>query len=638
MRTIAWARDQSVGTHVHVVGAVTVEPGLVGADGLFAIQDTSGAIFVRVSTPPEGLAEGSSVEVEGTLAAPYGQLEIRDVASISSGEGLLELEPSQAVLGDVGEKTEGSLVAIAGSVESVQTDSGRLTITIGDGTHSVRLLADPPTGLSKSDVARGDTVVATGIVGQHATATGRLDGYCVWLRHRTDLVVSVPSASPSSSPSSSPSASKAPKGPSSSASAGSASTPPPTGKPTYLDLASAIGTRGAAVDVEAVVTATAGLLDVAGPTIVVDDGTAAAAVIVPVGTVAPGVGMRVHVVGKIGRWEGGPTVLASQVVAEGQLEATVPHPVTGSLDASLEWQLIQICGRIDGYTPAGSRWRLDVLVDGHSVVVLGEPAAAISITKASVGRMVVVVGIVRRSTSDSSAFQLLPRMAVDFRLGPALSALDTVASSGKNQVGASPRSGAASSGLEARSVDIASLSEYVGRSVTVAGLVTDTVNGAATIDDGTGQVRVGGAAATDALAILEPGDAIEVTGSVREDDLGLIIEADPASILELPGDSGDDSTAASAVDRVVAGVPATKAVSLAPQASIRRASPGAMPPDGLTLLLVTLLTLLAVAGSLTLARRRHGIARIVRRSSERPARRLAAVMARWHWPGREQGR
>jgi RPA family protein len=405
----------------------------------------------------------------------------------------------------------------------------------------------------------------------------------------------------------------------------------------YLDLASAIGTRGAAVDVEAVVTATAGLLDVAGPTIVVDDGTAAAAVIVPVGTVAPGVGMRVHVIGKIGRWEGGPTVLASQVVAEGQLEATVPRPVAGSLDASLEWQLIQICGRIDGYTPAGSRWRLDVLVDGHTVVVLGEPAAAIAVTKASVGRMVVVVGIVRRSTSDSSAFQLLPRMAVDFRLGPALDALDSVASTGKNQAGASPRSGAPSSGLKARSVEIGSLSGYVGRSVTVAGLVTGTADGAATIDDGTGQVRVGGAAATDALANLEPGDAVEVTGSVREDDQGLIIEADPASIVDLPGDSGDGSAAAGAVDRVVAGVPATKAVSMAPQASIRRASPGATPPDGPTLLLVTLLTLLAVAGSLTLARRRHGLARIVHRSSEGPARRLAAALARWPWLGREQG-
>jgi hypothetical protein len=59
-------------------------------------------------------------------------------------------------------------------------------------------------------------------------------------------------------------------------------------------------------------------------------------------------------------------------------------------------------------------------------------------------------------------------------------------------------------------------------------------SGTATIDDGTGQVRVGGPAAADALAILEPGDAIEVTGLVREDDLGLFIEADPAILRSCP--------------------------------------------------------------------------------------------------------
>jgi hypothetical protein len=404
----------------------------------------------------------------------------------------------------------------------------------------------------------------------------------------------------------------------------------------YLDLASAIAIRGAAVDVEAVVTATSGLLDIGGPTIVVDDGTAAVAVVLPVGTMVPGVGMRVHVTGKVGRWEGGPTVLASQVVAAGELEAIAPRSVSTSLDASLEWRLIQICGRIDGYTPAGSRWRLDVLVDGHTVTVLGEPATSIKVTKASVGRMVVVVGIVRRSTSDSSAFQLLPRMAVDFRLGPALDVLGTVASSAKNRVGTSPQAGAPSSALDARSVDIAALSGYVGRSVTVAGLVTDTAEGATTIDDGTGQVRVGGAEASDALAMLEPGDAIEVTGLVREDDEGLIVEADPASILDLPGDVGDTSSAVGAVG-VVAGVPATKAASMAPQAAIRRVSPGAAAPDGLMLLLVAPLALLAVAASLVLARHRRGLARIGRWDSVHPAQRVAAAMARWHWRGRGRG-
>jgi hypothetical protein len=350
--------------------------------------------------------------------------------------------------------------------------------------------------------------------------------------------------------------------------------------------------------------------------------------------------MRVHVAGKVGRWEGGPTVLASQVAAEGELAATVPRSVAGPLDGSLEWQLIQVCGRIAGYTPAGSRWRLDVLVDGHDVIVLGEPAAAIAVTKASVGRMVVVVGIVRRSTSDSSAFQLLPRMAVDLRLGPSLGTLDAVAPAGKNQAGASPRSGAPSARPGARSVDIGSLAAYLGRSATVAGLVTDTASGTATIDDGTGRVRIGGSEAADALAILEPGDAIEVTGFVREDDLGLLIEADPVSILDLPGGTvdGDAPSSGVAPDRVVAGVPATRAVSQAPQASIRRASRGASPPDFPTLVLVALLALIAVAASLALFRHRPGPARMARWSSVLSTERVAAVMARLPGRGRGEGR
>ena len=124
---------------------------------------------------------------------------------------------------------------------------------------------------------------------------------------------------------------------------------------------------------------------------------------------------------------------------------------------------------------------------------------------------------------------------------------------------------------------------------------------------------------------------------MREDDEGLIVEADPASILDLPGDVGDTSSAVGAVDRVVAGVSAKSAASMAPQAAIRRVSPGAAARDGLRLLLVAPLALLAVAAALVLARHRRGLARIGRWDSVHPAQRVAAAMARWHWRGRGRG-
>ena len=610
-RTIANARIQPVGTRVHVEGVVTVEPGIVGSDVLFAIQDETGGIFVHFSTPIPGLVAGRTVDVEGTLAAPYGQLEIRNLLSATVGPDSPEPTPALVGLADIGESTEGSLVTVDGTVTSVTTDSGRLTITVGDGTSAVRVLADPPAGVTRSDVARGDAVFATGIVGQHATASGRLDGYRLWLRSRVDLVVSAPEPTPP--PSKSPGRSSAPSR-------------TPSSAPVYHDLASALTHRGAGVDVVAAVTATAGLLDIGSPTIVVDDGTAAVAVVLPGGVDAPSVGMRVRVTGKVGRWETGATVLATSVTAQGVLQAVGPRTVAGALGSSLEWRLVRVCGRIDRFVKAGVRWRADLIVAGHKVAVLGEPAAAISLTKSSVGRLAVVTGIVRRATSDSSTFQLLPRMSLDIRLGPAPSgpgATDVPSSARSSGPGPETSVGPTTVPPESGSVAIASLAQYAGRHVTVAGLVTDTATSTATIDDGTGEVRIGGASAAEAISMLEPGDAIEVTGLVRTDGHGLILEVDGGSLVDAPGDRADPtatdgSAAASSLGATPTSTPgSSSAASVAAAASMLRTSSAATPPDAATLILVLLLALSAVAAaavagtSFRLGRIRGGLSRLV---------------------------
>lgn len=592
---------------------VTVEPGFVGADGLFAIQDASGAIFVRVSATAGGLVVGRSVELEGTLAAPYGQLEIRDLVSLVVGDEGAEPLAASADFSDIGEQTEGSLVSIHGTVDSVTTDSGRLTITLEDGTATVRALADPPTGLSKSDVAKGDVVLVTGIVGQRATATGRLDGYRVWLRRRADLVVMVPTetGAPSPSPSHTPEDGATPSRPA-----------------VYRDLAPALGIRGAAVDVEAVVTATAGLLDIGNPTIVVDDGTAAAAVVLPDATEVPPVGMRVHVTGRVGRWETGPIVTASNVSAEGELEAVGPSAVSGPLDASLEWRLVRVCGRIDRFTPAGARWRVDMVVDGHPVVVLGEPAAAIALTKTSLGRLAVVTGIVRRSTSDSTVFQLLPRTSLDFLLGPAPGASGAASAHGSaGSSGLAPGTGAPSEAFDSSYVGIDSLRAHVGQTVTMAGLITETARDVVTIDDGTGQVRIGSLSA-DVLDVLEPGDAIEVTGRVRQDAQGLIIDADPASIVDLPGEAA--STSKGGLIGIGADtVTPTPAAWQASAAPTRQASSTGFPSGGLALAAVLITIFVLASGSLVLARRRGTRAWVrVASSLFRPARAVRSLPRR----------
>ncbi len=189
LESIAVARTQPAGTGVHLAGVVTVSPGFAGTPGLLAIEDSSGGIFVRLAEQVDGLGPGRSIELVGSLAAPYGQLEVRELKWLSLGSQDAAPAPVGIPLPEIRESTEGSLVAIRGTVDSVTTDSGRLTLAVGDGSVSVRVLADASTGLTRADVTRGDTVQLTGIVGQRASAAGRNDGYRLWLRSRSDLVV-----------------------------------------------------------------------------------------------------------------------------------------------------------------------------------------------------------------------------------------------------------------------------------------------------------------------------------------------------------------------------------------------------------------------------------------------------------------
>jgi hypothetical protein len=189
LESIADARAMAVGTTVHVAGVVTMAPGTTGSALLFTIGDPTGGVFVRLDGALDGLAIGRSVEVAGTLASPYGQLEIRYPVGMKLGSLDGDPAPVRVRLGALDESTEGSLVMAIGTVDSVRVESGRLILEVGDGSVEVRVMADPASGLGRSDVTRGDFVIVTGIVGQYASASGAADGYRLWLRNRSDLVV-----------------------------------------------------------------------------------------------------------------------------------------------------------------------------------------------------------------------------------------------------------------------------------------------------------------------------------------------------------------------------------------------------------------------------------------------------------------
>jgi hypothetical protein len=514
LEPVAVARAQATGTRVRVAGVVTAEPGFTGTDGLLAIQDSSAGIFVRLSNPPEGLAVGASIEVVGALAAPYGQLEIRAVEWLALGPQGGPPPAAMARLADIGEPLEGALVTVAGSIDSVQTVDGRLSLAVADGSHVLRVLADPRTGLSAADVRRGQAVALTGIVGQRATATGRLDGYRLWLRSRADVVPDPLAPTPVPTPVPTPAATAHPS---------SSSSP----RPVLHDLAGALPIRGSLIELDATVTAPAGLFDWGGPTAVVDDGTAAVAVLLPEGDTAAAsaaVGRRVHVAGKVGVYCGGPRVVASVFAPLDEVGAIDPLGVT-ALGPALEWRLVRVSGRIDRVIRIGIRWRIDLMVAGRSIAVLGQPAAGIAVSSELKGRLAVVTGIVRRATSDHTQFQLLPRSRHDLQVGPGPTAVSGPASTRPAAV--SPVEGTAAL------VDAAGLEDHAGQTVTLAGLIVEVQNDVAVLDDGTGRARLGGQAAAEAIALLEPGDAVEATGLVEIDAAGPWVHVDPDRIVVL---------------------------------------------------------------------------------------------------------
>jgi hypothetical protein len=158
-------------------------------------------------------------------------------------------------------------------------------------------------------------------------------------------------------------------------------------------------------------------------------------------------------------------------------------------------------------------------------------------------------------------------------------------------------------------IGIESVAGYLGLDVTVVGLVTATGDGEVTIDDGTGEVRIGGPSAAEALSLLEPGDAVEVRGNVTQDERGLLIRADAASIVILPGGEADASSRPSSVTGLVAG---NEAASSPPgpwsASSIRQVSSMVPPPDVLTLLGMVALLLVGVVVCLAVTRPRNLVA------------------------------
>jgi hypothetical protein len=233
--------------------------------------------------------------------------------------------------------------------------------------------------------------------------------------------------------------------------------------------------------------------------------------------------------------------------------------VHGALTDAHIWRLVALSGRVEDVRKLGDRWRAEVIVGSQRILVVGQPGAGIPAASVVEGRAIRLVGIVRRAFPSASDRRpsLLPRSPADVEAGSA-GAASSGSGSGSGGSGSSggsagsggsvgsapaggfggPGAGGAPGSAVVPDADLADLAASAGLVVRVGGLVTELTADGFRLDDGTaiGRVVLAGPAA-DQRPLIEPGDAINVTGRVaRLDDGSFGVVVDDAAAIGLGSD------------------------------------------------------------------------------------------------------
>jgi hypothetical protein len=614
--TVADARRAPEGRAVTVRGTVIAEAGRLGTPPLFAIGDGAAGLPVRLADDQVAPARGVLVELRGVIAAPYGQTELRLVTGGLTvfGSGTLPVVLDMEA-GRAGEATEGRLARIRGTITAGATKatSGDLAFTIeGTDGASLRILADASANLDPAILHKGAPVRLTGIVGQRASRKGALDGYRLWVRDRADVTISA-TASPSASASSSPPAS-------------SATVP-------LLSIAAARLREGKRVTVEGTVTADRSLLDTSGRRTIVEDASGAIELYLDAEAPSIRAGVRVRATGTVGRAWGAPRLRAEAIRVLGR-RTPVAHDLRVAPGAATEWRLVRVKGTIAMVHRSGDRWTAEVVAGSVRVPLLGLPGSGIASSAVIEGRSATVVGIVRRPypTATDQRFAVVPRSRGDVDLGAATA-------SGASGPGGSPAASerptspgdtagngpSTAPGSGGQDVPLASLGDHLGATVRVGGLVTATVPDGVRLDDGTATVRlVLEGSAADLAGLLQPGDAVNATGTPEARDELVLVVTDPAGVVllgDLSGDGGDDAATASPHAPAMLGIiEGEDGPTIARDPAVSAALAAGRGPDAVSLALATLVLVAGLGAGIGAYR----VTRSRRRSRARMQARLDA--------------
>jgi hypothetical protein len=186
--SIAAARQAPFNARVRVRGIVTLPSGLA-EEGSAAIQDSSGAILLRLGDEAGSVTLGQLVEVSGTRSTKAGMETIRTSERPRQLGSQAQPDARRRATGSLGEADEAQLVVVRGAVSAAprRTSAQNVYFDVDDGSGPIRIFVSPRAGLSTDALVLGSWLEVTGVLGQETSGQQPERGYRIWPRVANDL-------------------------------------------------------------------------------------------------------------------------------------------------------------------------------------------------------------------------------------------------------------------------------------------------------------------------------------------------------------------------------------------------------------------------------------------------------------------
>jgi len=193
LMSIAAARAASFNARVAVRGIVTL-PSDMAEEGTAAIQDSSGAILLRLGDEAGSLELGELIEISGTRSTKAGMETIRVVEPPRRLGHQSQPDARRGETGSLGEADEARLVIVRGAVtlSPRRTSAQNVYFDIDDGSGPIRVFVSPRSAARSDAVVLGSWVEMRGVLGQETTGSLPERGYRIWPRLASDLEIVAP--------------------------------------------------------------------------------------------------------------------------------------------------------------------------------------------------------------------------------------------------------------------------------------------------------------------------------------------------------------------------------------------------------------------------------------------------------------